>query len=392
MKEREKNRILLKIAANLNSSKESILTANKKDLLAARKKGKSSAFIDRLSLNEKRIQEMAKSVKEIVRLKAGIGETIEKWRRPNGLTIQKVRAPLGVLLIIYESRPNVTSDAAALALKSGNAAILRGGSDAVHSNEAIFEAIKKALPKKIKNVVFFAKIPRARVNELLKMREFIDVVIPRGGEGLINAVVSNSTIPVIYHGKGVCNLYIHEKADLKMAVKIALNAKVQRPGVCNAIENLLVDRKIAKKFLPTLFGAYRAENVEMRGDRETRKIIKNIKRATNADWDTEYLEKIISIKTVKNLFEAIDFINIHGSRHSEAIVTRDKNAAEAFFSMVDAACVYHNASTRFTDGGQFGMGAEIGISNQKLHPRGPVGIKELTTYKYVIKGNGQIRK
>ncbi|MCD6413287.1 MAG: glutamate-5-semialdehyde dehydrogenase [Elusimicrobia bacterium] len=390
--ESEKNRILMKIASNLISSQKRILKANRKDLNEARKKGKSSAFIDRLALDENRIRDMAKGVREIARLKSGIGETIGKWRRPNGLTIRKMRVPIGVLLIIYESRPNVTSDAAALALKSGNAAVLRGGSDAVHSNTAIFKAIKKSLPAKIKNAVYFVNIPRDKVSELLKMRDFIDVVIPRGGENLINAVVENSAIPILYHGKGVCNLYIHEKADLKMAVKIALNAKVQRPGVCNAIENLLVDRKIAKKFLPMIYDAFRKENVEMRGDAETKKILKNIKRATNSDWNTEYLEKIISIKSVKNISEAVSFINIYGSRHSEAIVTQDKTAAAIFLSMVDAACVYHNASTRFTDGGQFGMGAEIGISNQKLHARGPVGIKELTTYKYVIQGSGQIRK
>ncbi|MFH1351993.1 MAG: glutamate-5-semialdehyde dehydrogenase [bacterium] len=391
--EAEKNKILIGISKSILGSKEEIIRANRKDLVSARKSKKSSSFIDRLILNGKRIDEMAAQVRDVAGLKLRIGELIEERKRPNGLLIRKVRVPLGVIFVIYESRPNVTSDCAALCFKSGNAVVLRGGSDALNSNRAIYSAIKSALPADLKDAVYFVDgAGYEAVKKLLKMNKFIDAVIPRGGEKLIQTVVSNSTIPVIYHGKGICHLYVHEDADIKMALKIALNAKVQRPGVCNAIETLLVDRRIAGRFLPVLYGAYKKENVEMRGDRETLKILKNIKPAKKADWDTEYLDRIISIKIVKNLVEAAGFINEHGSRHSEAIVTGNKAAAGNFFRTVDAACVYHNASTRFTDGGQFGMGAEIGISNQKLHARGPVGLKELTTYKYVVSGAGQIRK
>ncbi|MFH1958098.1 MAG: glutamate-5-semialdehyde dehydrogenase [bacterium] len=391
--EAEKNKILVGISKSILRSKEEIIRANRKDLVSARKSKKSTSFIDRLILNGRRVDEMAAQVRAVAGLKLRIGELIEERKRPNGLLIRKVRVPLGVIFVIYESRPNVTSDCAALCFKSGNAVVLRGGSDALNSNRAIYSAIKSALPADLKDAVYFVDgAGYETVKKLLKMNKFIDAVIPRGGEKLIQTVVSNSTVPVIYHGKGICHLYVHEDADIKMALKIALNAKVQRPGVCNAIETLLVDSRIAGRFLPVLYRAYKRENVEMRGDRETLKILKNINPAKKADWDTEYLDRIISIKTVKNLAEAAGFINEHGSRHSEAIVTENKTAAVKFFRTVDAACVYHNASTRFTDGGQFGMGAEIGISNQKLHARGPVGLKELTTYKYVVSGAGQIRK
>jgi len=389
----ERNRILQKASQLLLMGKEKILKENKKDLENAKKKGMSPAFIDRLLLNEKRIAEMAAALKDVSKLKLKIGEVLKKIRRPNGIVIKKVRVPLGVVFVIYEARPNVTSDSFALCFKSGNAVVLRGGSDAINSNRAIFSLITKAIPPKIRDAFLFVDdTSRKTVLEILKMKEFIDVVIPRGGEGLINTVVSNSAVPVLYHGKGLCHLYVHEKAKIPMAIKIAVNAKVQRPGVCNAIENLLVDKKIAKKFLPQLYRVYQEHQMEMRGCPETLKILKGIKKAKASDWDTEYLAKIISIKVVKDIDEAIDFINIHSSRHSDAIVTEDKSAAKKFFTLVDSACIYHNASTRFTDGGQFGMGAEIGISNQKLHARGPVGVEELTIYKYVVTGNGQIRK
>jgi len=389
----EKNKILARISGSIFRSKEKIIRENKRDVAHARKTKKSSSFIDRLVLNGKRIDEMAAQVQDVSKLKIKIGEVLEKWKRPNGLIIRKVRVPLGVIFVIYESRPNVTSDCAALCFKSGNAVVLRGGSDALNSNRAIYSAIKSALPGSLRDAVYFVdETSHDAVKKILKMNRFIDAVIPRGGERLIQTVVSNSTIPVIYHGKGICHLYVHKDADIKMALKIALNAKVQRPGVCNAIETLLVDRRIAGSFLPVLYRAYKKENVEMRGDRETLKILKDIKPAKKADWDTEYLDKIISIKTVKDIDEAVGFINEHGSKHSEAIVTGSITASGKFLEMVDAACVYHNASTRFTDGGQFGMGAEIGISNQKLHARGPVGLKELTTYKYIVAGTGQIRE
>lgn len=393
LSEAEKNKILVRISGSILKSKEKIIRENRRDVAYAWKAKKSSSFIDRLILNGKRIDEMAAQVRDVSKLKIKIGEVLEKRKRPNGLIIRKVRVPLGVIFVIYESRPNVTSDCAALCFKSGNAVLLRGGSDALNSNRAIYSAIKSAIPESLRDAVYFVEeTSHDAVKKILKMNRFIDAVIPRGGERLIQTVVSNSTIPVIYHGKGICHLYVHEDADLKMALKIALNAKVQRSGVCNAIETLLVDRRIAGSFLPVLYRAYKKENVEMRGDRETLKILKDIKPAKKADWDTEYLDKIISIKIVKNIDEAVGFINEHGSKHSEAIVTASRTASDKFLGMVDAACLYHNASTRFTDGGQFGMGAEIGISNQKLHARGPVGLKELTTYKYIVAGTGQIRK
>ncbi|MEA2081189.1 MAG: glutamate-5-semialdehyde dehydrogenase [Elusimicrobiota bacterium] len=393
MKDAQINSVLKKISRGILAAEKKILAANKKDLKKAAASGKSTAFVDRLTLDKKRIREMASQVIEVSKLQSPLGKIISRRKRPNGLDIKKVSVPIGVIFVIYESRPNVTSDCAALCLKSGNAIILRGGSDAVNSNGAIYAAIRSALPAAVKDAVCFIKDSgRETVKDILRMKDSIDVVIPRGGEGLIKTVVENSRIPVIYHGKGVCNLYVHKDADMKMAVKIAVNAKAQRPGVCNAIENLLVDKAAAKKFLPMIFKAYTVNKVEMKGCAETRKILRNILSASSSDWDTEYLEKIISIKTVRGINEACDFINTHGSGHSEAIVTGSEKAANIFFGAVDAACLYRNASTRFTDGAQFGMGAEIGISNQKLHPRGPVGLEELTSYKYTVTGSGQIRK
>ncbi|PKM99432.1 MAG: glutamate-5-semialdehyde dehydrogenase [Elusimicrobia bacterium HGW-Elusimicrobia-2] len=393
MKDSGINGVLKKIARNIIACESKIISANKKDISKTLSAGKTDAFIDRLKLDKKRIRAMAAQVIEVSRFPSPLGKVLSSRKRPNGLKIRRVSVPLGTLLIIYEARPNVTSDCAALCLKSGNAVILRGGSDAVKSNEAIYGAIRPALPPEIKDAVFFVKdTSRETVNGILKLNGLIDAVIPRGGEGLIKAVVKNSRIPVIYHGKGVCNLYVHKDADMGMAVAIALNAKVSRPGVCNAIENLLVDKAISEEFLPMIHSAYAANQVEMRGCAETRKILAGTKAASPSDWDTEYLAKIISIKVVSGISQACEFINAHGSRHSEAIITSSLKAAKVFFDSVDAACLYHNASTRFTDGGEFGMGAEIGISNQKLHPRGPVGLEELTSYKYIVSGTGQIRK
>lgn len=393
MKDSAVNTMLRKIAKSILASEGKIIAANKKDMSRALALGKSASFIDRLRLDKQRIRAMAAQVIDVSRLPSPLGKVLSVRQRPNGLKIRKVSVPLGTLLIIYEARPNVTSDVAALCLKSGNAAVLRGGSDALESNRAVYEAVVAALPVSVKGALFFVRDgSRKTVDAILKMNGLIDAVIPRGGEGLIAAVVKQSRIPVIYHGKGVCNLYVHSKADIKMAVDIALNAKVSRPGVCNAIENILVDRSVAEKFLPKLCKVYSAAGVEMRGCRQARNILPGIKAASKADWDREYLDKIIAIKVVDGIDEACDFINTHGSGHSEAIVTSCAKSAAIFFNSVDAACLYHNASTRFTDGGEFGMGAEIGISNQKLHPRGPVGLEELTSYKYLVSGSGQIRK
>lgn len=310
MKDPQINVVLKKISRGILAAEKIILAANKKDLKKAIASGKTAAFVDRLTLNKTRIREMASQVIAVSKLPTPLGKILSRKKRPNGMKIEKISVPIGTIFVIYESRPNVTSDCAALCLKSGNAVILRGGSDAVNSNAAIYAAVRKALPAGIKDVVFFVKdTSRKKVNGILKMKGLIDAVIPRGGENLIKAVVENSRIPVIYHGKGVCNLYVHKDADMKMAVQIAVNAKVQRPGVCNAIENLLVDKGTAKKFLPLIYKAYSVNKVEMRGCADTRKILKNIKAASRTDWDTEYLEKIISIKTVSGINEACAFIN-----------------------------------------------------------------------------------
>jgi len=393
LKDDERNRILVKIARGIEHQAGEILKANKIDVSKARRLGKSEAFIDRLTLTKERISVMASQVRVVASLKTPLGNVIKEWKRPNGLLIKKISVPIGIIFIIYESRPNVTSDSAALCLKSGNATVLRGGSDSIASNRAIYGAIAAALPKNLKEAVFFVDdTNRETVKSILRMNDCIDAVIPRGGEGLIKSVLRYSRIPVIYHGKGVCNLYIDKDADFEMALKIALNAKVQRPGVCNAIEKLLVARPIAGKILPLIFRAFKKEGVSMRGCPATLKILPRIKRAKEADWDEEYLDKIIAIKIVDGVNEAADFINAHGSHLSDAIVTKSAKTAKTFFSTVDSACLYHNASTRFTDGGEFGMGAEIGISNQKLHARGPVGVAELTSYKYIVYGTGQIRE
>ncbi len=391
----KKNAVLEAMVEALVGNKDEILKANKKDLACAQKKGLSAVFVERLTLNEKRIREMADSLKEIAKLNDPVGEVIKSWSRPNGLLISKVRVPIGVILIIYESRPNVTSDCIGLCFKSGNSVILRGGSDAIHSNRAIYRLLENVvdsagLPKAVLHLV--QMIDRKAVDVLLSLDEVIDLVMPRGGESLIKEVHDKSKIPVIKHYKGVCHAYIDDSADLPMAQRIILNAKVQRPAVCNAIETLLVSEKIARNFLPTMIESLEDAKVEIRGCAKTKGIVKNIKRATQVDWGTEYLDLILSVKVVSDVNEAIAHINHFGSNHSDMIVTQDQANAEKFLREVDSACVYVNASTRFTDGYQFGFGAEIGISTDKLHARGPMGLEELTTYKYVIRGSGQIRE
>lgn len=339
---------------------------------------------------------MAQGLRECAKLKDPVGQLLETIRRPNGLLIKKIRVPLGVVGIIYESRPNVTADCAALCLKSGNAAILKGGREAIHSNKAIYKILKNHL-KKTKIPLYALQLiestDRQAVHELLKLDEFLDVIVPRGGEELIRFVADNSRIPVIKHFKGVCHVYVSGKADLNMAHKITMNAKTQKPGVCNAMETLLVDRAVARKFLPPVIEDLQNAGCEIRADQATRAIVKNgVKKAVEKDWRTEYLDLILSVRVVENTAQAIEHINTYGSHHSDTIVTKDKKQAQHFLDAVDSACVYVNASTRFTDGYEFGFGAEVGISTDKLHVRGPMALEGLTSYKYEIYGNGQVRR
>jgi len=390
-----KNKALSQMAKALLKNCRYILLQNAKDVVIAKKKGLSDAMIDRLRLTNKRIKDMAQAIKSVHGLKDPVGEVLRKWKRPNGLLIKKVRVPIGVLGIVYESRPNVTSDCAALCIKSGNACVLRGGSEAINSNLAIHRSItsgieKFGIPREAIGMINVTD--RAAVKAMLHADEYIDLIIPRGGESLIKHVAKNSTVPVVKHYKGVCHLYVDRSADLKKAKEIVLNAKVQRPGVCNAIENLLVHKDVARKFLPEAARALEEADVELRGCEKTRKILGGIRAATDKDWYEEYLDLTLAIKIVNNVEEAIAFINKYGSRHSDAIVTKNKKAVDKFLNNVDSACVYLNASTRFTDGHQFGMGAEIGISTDKIHARGPMALEELCTYKYIILGSGQIRQ
>ncbi len=391
----DKNKALRKMADGLLKEKGTLIKANKKDLKTAKTKGLSSTLIDRLMLNEKRIEKMASDIRDVAKLKDPVGAIIKTWKRPNGLKISKKRVPLGVIGIIYESRPNVTSDSAVLCLKAGNAVILRGGSESFNSNKKLVEILQAALkrtaiPKEA--IQFVSTTERKAVDELLKLNEYIDLIIPRGGEELIKKVAQNSRIPVIKHYKGICHVYVDQYADIDMAIDICFNAKVQRPGVCNAMETMLVDEKIAKRFLPLMLGKFKGAGVEIRGCAKTRKILKDIKTANESDWYAEYLDLILAVKIVSGVNEAIRHINTYGSNHSDAIVTENNSNARKFLNEVDSAAVFVNASTRFTDGNQFGLGAEIGISTDKIHARGPMGLEELTTYKYVVVGNGQIRK
>ncbi len=390
-----KNKALLEVAENLKSSEQHILDANKVDLDNLTKKDDySKAFYDRLLLDSKRINSMADGLKDIVSLPDPVGEVESMSKTPDDLTVGRIRTPLGVIGIIYEARPNVTVDAAGLALKSGNAVVLRGSSEAINSNKALVKVIQESLEKTglpAGGVVLIEDTDRAAAQELMNMDDMLDVLIPRGGYSLIRNVVENSTVPVIETGAGNCHTYVDESADNKMAVSIARNAKIQRPGVCNAMETLLVNHSIAENFLPDVLEALDREGVELRGCPETQKYHSAVKEATSEDWETEYLDLILAVRVVKDLHEAIHHIQTYGTGHSEAIVTNNYRNSRIFLQQVDAAAVYVNASTRFTDGNQFGLGAEMGISTQKLHTRGPMGLKALTSLKYIIYGDGQIR-
>lgn len=389
----EKNRILLAMASSLRAATASILEANAKDLDAGESKGLSKAMLDRLRLDEVRVTTIAGGIEQVAALPDPVGVVMESWGRPNGIKLEQVRVPIGTIGIIYESRPNVTSDAAVLCFKAGNATILRGGSEAIHSNRAIAEALSKGgrtvgLPEHAIQLIPFTD--RASVTSLCQMDEWLDVIIPRGGRGLIETVVSQARMPVIKHYDGICHTYVDASVDEEMAVRIVVDAKTQKPGVCNALETLLVHAEVAESFMPRVAEALRAKGVELRGCERTRKLIE-VAAATEEDWATEYLDLILSIKVVKSLEAAVEHINRYGSHHSECIVTEDEAAAAKFLPAVDSACVFHNVSTRFADGEEFGFGAEIGISTEKLHARGPMGLRELTSYQYRVRGNGQTK-
>ena len=390
----EKNKALLHASEALLSHTEEILSANEKDITAGKEKGMHEGLLDRLALTETRIVAMAEGLRQIAALEDPIGEIMDTFTRPNGLKISKVRVPLGVIGIIYESRPNVTADAFGLCFKAGNAVILKGGSDALLSNKAITVVLRNALQESgicADALQLIDSGDREITKAFMKMKEYVDVLIPRGGAGLIRSVVENSTIPVIETGTGNCHIYVDREADLNMAAGIIINAKTQRIGVCNACESLVIHKDIKDAFLPVLAEGLRSHHVEMRGDEAVREVLSDCLPATEEDYASEYLDYIISMKTVTDVDEAIAHINKYNTKHSEAIITKNELTAEKFLKEIDAACVYVNASTRFTDGFEFGFGAEIGISTQKLHARGPMGLKELTSYKYQIHGNGQIR-
>ncbi|MBK1827454.1 glutamate-5-semialdehyde dehydrogenase [Haloferula rosea] len=389
----EKNAILQAMAAGLRGASASILEANVRDLEAGEAKGLTKAMLDRLRLDEARIDAIAGGIEQVAALPDPVGDLMESWERPNGIKLEQVRVPIGTIGIIYESRPNVTSDAAVLCFKAGNATILRGGSEAIHSNRAIAEALVRGgeeagLPEHAIQLIPFTD--RSSVTALCQMDEWLDVIIPRGGRGLIETVVSQARMPVIKHYDGICHTYVDAAADEQMAVKIAVDAKTQKPGVCNAMETLLVHEGVVASFLPKVAEAMQAKGVELRGCERTCQVIDAVP-ATEEDWKTEYLDLILSIKVVGSLDEAVEHINRYGSHHSECIVTEDAAAAARFLPAVDSACVFHNVSTRFADGEEFGFGAEIGISTEKLHARGPMGLRELTSYQYRVRGAGQTK-
>ena len=390
-----KDRALCRMANALEANADSIIDANKEDVEAAKARSMKPAQLDRLIVDKRKIESMARCIREVSALPDPVGEIVKTWTRPNGLIISQMRVPLGVVGIIYESRPDVTSDAAAICVKSGNAVILRGGSDAINSNLAICEALRTSLtgtglPEDAVQII--TSTDRSVAEEFMQMHGYVDVLIPRGGANLIRTVVQKAKIPVIETGLGNCHIYIEEDADLEKAVPIIINAKCQRPGTCNAMEKLLIHGKIAEQFLPVAIAALRKERVEVRGDEQTVKIMPDVKPAVEQDWYTEYSDLIIGVKVVKNLDEAIAHINKYGTKHSDSILTTDFDKAMRFIREIDSAAVYWNASTRFTDGNQFGLGAEIGISTQKLHARGPMSAQHLTTTKYFILGSGQTRK
>ncbi len=390
----KKDRALYRIADAFRKESETIRKANEQDLAAAKQNGMSQSLLDRLTLTPQRLESMAQGVEEVAAQPDPVGMVLEGGRRPNGLMIEKITVPLGVIGMIYEARPNVTGDAAALCLKAGNAVILRGGKEAFHSNQAIANAMRAALaetglPEDCVQLV--QDVSRQSAIEMMELTGYLDVLIPRGGAGLIQSVVKNARVPVIETGVGNCHVYVDKKADLAMAASIIENAKTSRPSVCNAIETILVHKDVAEKALPLIAGKLAPHHVELRGCERTRQILPQAVPATEEDWKTEYLDYILAVKVVDSQEEAMAHIAAYGSGHSEAIVTDDYAAAETFLNTVDAAAVYVNASTRFTDGGQFGLGAEIGISTQKLHARGPMGLRQLTTTKFLVRGSGQIR-
>lgn len=390
----EKNRVLLRMAEALVARRDFLITENAKDLDHADRTGLPAAMIDRLTLKDQTIQGIAGGLREVAALPDPVGKITSMWRRPNGLLVGRMRIPLGVIGIIYESRPNVTADAAALCLKSGNAVILRGGSEAIHSNLAIARILQDVLKKSALPEAAIQVIPvtdRAAVHELLQLEEYIDLIIPRGGEELIRAVVNQSRIPVIKHYKGVCHIFVDTDADLDMATSICMNAKVQRPGVCNAMETLLVHADIAERFLPVMAGKYRQAGVVLKGCPKARTIVPDMEAATLDDWYQEYLDLVLAVRVVDDLDAAIAHIEQYGSLHTESIITQDYANAQRFLNEVNSSTVLVNASTRFSDGFELGLGAEIGISTTKLHAYGPMGLEELTTTKFIIYGNGQVR-
>jgi len=391
----KKDTILRAMAQGLRDASTEILSENQKDILAGEQKGLSSAMLDRLHLDDARLEAVAAALEHVATLPDPVGQVLEDWVPASGIRIEQVRVPIGTIGIIYESRPNVTADAAALCFKTGNATILRGGSEAIHSNRAIASALdaggkKAGLPEHSIQLVPFTD--RASVAAMAGMDQWLDLIIPRGGKGLIETVVSLARMPVIKHYDGICHLYVSEQADQEMAVALTVDSKTQKPGVCNALETLLIQESVAAEFLPKVAAALRSKDVELRGCEASRAILPDLIPATEEDWSTEYLKKIISIKIVPDIAAAISHINTYGSHHTDCIVTTDEAEAEGFLHSIDSACVMHNVSTRFADGGEFGFGAEIGISTDKLHARGPMGLRELTSYQYRVRGKGQTKE
>ena len=391
----EKNKALHLMADKLEKQSAFLIAENQKDLEFAKRAGVSKAVLDRIALDPARVKDMAKGLRDVAALPDPVREVIKMWHRPNGLQVGRMRIPLGVIGMIYEARPNVTADAAALCLKSGNAVILRGGSEAHHSNQAIGAVLREAcaetrVPQDAVQVV--QRKDHGLVDELLQLEEYIDLIIPRGGEELIHAVVAKSKVPVIKHYKGVCHVYVDSDASLEMAERICFNAKVQRPSVCNAMETLLVHEAVAPKFLPSMIAKFQGAGVEIRGCEKTRALAQGVKEAEEADWSTEYLDLILAVRVVKDMDEAIDHIERYGSEHTESIITTDYQKSREFIDRVNSSAVLVNASTRFNDGGELGLGAEIGISTSKIHAFGPMGLEELTTTKFVVFGDGQVRE
>ena len=390
----QKNNALIAAAKFIRNNKQAIMEANAKDMAAANEKGISGSFLDRLELNDERIESMANGIESIAKLTDPVGKELDRWQRPNGLDIARISTPLGVIGVIYESRPNVTADAGALCLKAGNAAILRGGSESFHSSGAIMDCLQAGLKEAGLPETSIQLIPtkdREAVGIMLKMVEYIDVIVPRGGKSLIQRIIDDSKIPTFQHLEGLCHTYIHENADAQKAIDIVVNAKMRRTGICGATETMVIDEAIANDLLPTISDALIAESCELRGDEKACTIDSRIKSASAEDWDTEYLAPILSVKIVDDINQAILFINEHNSHHTDSIVTENEKAAEKFLAEIDSAIVMHNLSTQFADGGEFGMGAEIGIATGRMHARGPVGVEQLTTFKYMVRGNGQVR-